>query len=48
MDADEIIVLENGRVSERGTHSELLSNVGSYYYKLWSTQNHENTTSEKN
>lgn len=42
MDADEIIVLENGRVSERGTHNELLSNVESYYYKLWNTQNHQN------
>ncbi|KAF5282770.1 hypothetical protein FQR65_LT02767 [Abscondita terminalis] len=31
MDADEIIVLENGKVSERGTHSSLLKNPQSLY-----------------
>lgn len=40
MDADEIFVFENGRVSERGTHHELLQNVNSLYYRLWTTQNH--------
>ncbi len=30
-DADEIIVLENGRVRERGTHSELIQKRGAYY-----------------
>ncbi len=29
--ADEIIILENGRIVERGTHSELLSLKGRYY-----------------
>ncbi|KAK4879524.1 hypothetical protein RN001_007670 [Aquatica leii] len=38
MDADEIIVLENGRVSERGTHSTLLQNPDSLYSKLWYAQ----------
>ncbi|XP_066253911.1 iron-sulfur clusters transporter ABCB7, mitochondrial-like [Euwallacea similis] len=40
MDVDEIFVFENGRVSERGTHQELLKNVDSLYHRLWSTQNH--------
>ena len=30
-DADEIIVLENGSIKERGTHSELLKKKGLYY-----------------
>ena len=30
-DADEIIVLENGMVKERGTHTELLAKKGLYY-----------------
>ena len=30
-DADEIIVLENGRVKERGTHAELIGKRGLYY-----------------
>ncbi|XP_037049568.1 ATP-binding cassette sub-family B member 7, mitochondrial isoform X2 [Bradysia coprophila] len=38
MDADEILVLENGKIAERGTHSELLPK-GGLYSKLWSTQN---------
>ena len=38
MDADEILVLENGRIGERGNHEELLKKKG-LYSKLWSTQN---------
>ncbi|WP_035778731.1 ABC transporter ATP-binding protein [Butyrivibrio sp. MC2013] len=30
-DADEIIVLENGKVAERGTHAELIQQKGLYY-----------------
>ena len=30
-DADEIIVLENGEIVERGTHESLLSFRGEYY-----------------
>lgn len=37
MDADEIFVLENGRVGERGTHGELLKHNG-LYARLWETQ----------
>ncbi|CAH8618754.1 unnamed protein product [Schistosoma haematobium] len=38
IDADEILVLRNGRVSERGTHSSLLSQPDSYYKQLWDQQ----------
>ncbi|CAH8289433.1 unnamed protein product, partial [Schistosoma turkestanicum] len=40
IDADEILVLQNGHVSERGTHSSLLSQSDSYYRKLWDQQRH--------
>jgi len=36
-DADEILVLENGQLGERGTHSELLRQNG-LYARLWETQ----------
>uniref|UniRef100_A0A182NJA4 Iron-sulfur clusters transporter ABCB7, mitochondrial n=1 Tax=Anopheles dirus TaxID=7168 RepID=A0A182NJA4_9DIPT len=38
MDADEILVLENGRVGQRGTHDQLLRS-GGLYTRLWDTQN---------
>ena len=37
MHADEIIVLEDGQVAERGTHSELLA-IGGHYKRLWDLQ----------
>jgi len=35
---DEILVMENGRVNQRGTHHELL-NAGGPYRRLWDLQN---------
>jgi ATP-binding cassette subfamily B protein len=40
VDADEIIVLEQGRVVERGSHEELLSRHGAYA-RLWQLQQRE-------
>ncbi|MGB0903001.1 MAG: hypothetical protein ACPGUT_14875, partial [Halocynthiibacter sp.] len=39
-EADEIIVLEGGVVSERGTHEELL-NLGGRYASMWDLQRSE-------
>ena len=39
VDADEIIVLGNGGVAERGTHHELLRKPDSFYAYLWQKQN---------
>lgn len=35
--ADQIIVLQNGRIIEKGTHQQLLKNKG-YYHKLYELQ----------
>jgi len=37
MDADQILVMEQGRIVERGTHAELLDRGGSYA-ALWKMQ----------
>lgn len=38
MDADDILVLDQGSLVERGTHESLLSVPNSLYSKLWETQ----------
>ena len=37
MHADQILVLEKGKISETGTHTELLDEKG-LYYALWREQ----------
>ena len=37
-DADELIVIEHGKVAERGTHRELLDIEGGVYNKLYTLQ----------
>ena len=45
VDADEIIVLDNGRVAERGTHNVLLRQNG-LYAEMWTRQAAEQETEE--
>ena len=37
VDADEIIVLQDGQVAERGTHAALLARAGLYAH-MWALQ----------
>jgi len=37
-DADNIIILDNGKIVEQGTHEQLLKKHG-YYYRIWALQN---------
>ncbi len=37
VEADEIIVLDHGRIAERGTHAVLLKN-GGIYAEMWNRQ----------
>ena len=39
MDADEIFVLNDGKVYESGTHSQLVLNPSSLYAEMWAKQN---------
>ncbi|CAJ1058047.1 ATP-binding cassette sub-family B member 7%2C mitochondrial [Xyrichtys novacula] len=47
VDADEIIVLNEGKVAERGNHQTLLGSPGSLYADLWNTQNSKILNSSK-
>ena len=47
MDADEILVLDHGRIVERGTHRELVSRAGGTYAQLWRLQLQEKEELER-
>ena len=38
LDADEILVLQNGRIVEKGSHRNLIKRPSSLYYTLWQNQ----------
>ena len=44
-DADEILILENGKVLERGTHEDLMRRRGQYY-RTWCVQYGEEATAQ--
>ena len=46
IDADDIVVLDKGRVVEQGTHQELLEREGMYAH-LWKLQQEEEKEKEK-
>ena len=37
-DADEIIIMDGGKITERGTHDELIAKRG-FYHRIWKLQN---------
>jgi len=45
-DADQILVMEQGRIIERGTHQQLLAANGTYA-RMWELQQQEETTQAK-
>jgi ABC-type transport system involved in Fe-S cluster assembly fused permease/ATPase subunit len=46
MDADQILVMDQGRIVERGTHRELLERAGAYF-QMWTLQQQEEAEREK-
>jgi len=46
MDADQILVMDRGRITERGTHRDLLDRGGSYA-QMWALQQQEEAEREK-
>jgi ATP-binding cassette subfamily B protein/subfamily B ATP-binding cassette protein MsbA len=43
VEADEILVISNGRITERGSHNELIA-LGGHYSKLWRLQAQQEAT----
>ncbi|KAM4555397.1 iron-sulfur clusters transporter ABCB7, mitochondrial [Odontesthes bonariensis] len=48
VDADEILVLQEGKVAERGDHHTLINTPGSLYADLWNAQNSRIQNNTKN
>ena len=46
VDADQILVMDNGRVAERGTHAQLLA-AGGIYREMWELQLKERETTDR-
>ena len=46
--ADEIIVISNGKIDEKGTHEELIKNENSIYKKLYDLQFKDSTEAHIN
>jgi ATP-binding cassette subfamily B (MDR/TAP) protein 7 len=46
LDADEIFVLENGAVVERGSHRTLIQKPSSLYYTLWQKQSNQESRTD--
>ena len=41
-DADDILVLKDGFIAERGTHAQLIANKNSLYADMWHEQMEDN------
>lgn len=47
IDADQILVLQNGRIAESGNHFELMCRPDGLYKELWEKQNTVHLEAEK-
>jgi ABC-type transport system involved in Fe-S cluster assembly fused permease/ATPase subunit len=42
IDADEILVVHDGKIVERGSHQELLTHTDNLYYRMWVREKESN------